>query len=265
METGLRISAIQFDITWENPQANFGALEKLITPLIKATDVVVLPEMFTTGFSMNTAEIADDHLQSAALSWMKIWAEKINAVITGSVSTKDGNDYFNRLYWVRPDGTFSFYNKRHTFTFAQENLSYRNGQNRIIEEWRGFKICPLICYDLRFPVWSRNTIQDGSPVYDVLIYVANWPSVRRDPWMKLLQARAIENQAYVIGVNRTGTDGTGLPYSGDSLIVDPRGNIMNELQEPQPITIKAVLSRTALDDFRSKFPALNDADDFRIL
>jgi predicted amidohydrolase len=193
---------------------------------------------------------------------MRTWALKLDAVVTGSVAVTENGEAFNRLYWVLPDGRFNTYDKRHTFTFAGEPKHYQRGAARIIEEWRGWKICPLICYDLRFPVWSRNGLSDGEPLYDVLIYVANWPEVRRDPWMKLLPARAIENQSYVIAVNRVGVDGNGIPYSGDSVAIDPRGNVLIETEKGREGLLYAELNAEELKDFRAKFPVLHDADPF---
>jgi omega-amidase len=260
----LNVVLVQSDLSWENPVKNREHFESHFLKIDSSTDVVVLCEMFTTGFTMNAKEAAEVHHpeQMETLNWMRAWAKKLDAVITGSVTVKEDDRYYNRLYWVLPDGRFNTYDKRHTFTFAGEDKSYSNGQGRIIEEWRGWKICPLICYDLRFPVWSRNGIVEGEPQYDVLIYVANWPEVRREPWNKLLLARAIENQCYVLAVNRVGVDENANGYSGDSAVIGPRGEYIVEPVMSVEQTISATLSAEALIDFRKKFPVLMDADGF---
>jgi predicted amidohydrolase len=180
------------------------------------------------------------------------------------VSVNEEGTHYNRLYWVLPDGRINTYDKRHTFTFAGEDKHYAKGYSRIIEEWRGWRICPLICYDLRFPVWSRNTLVGGEPAYDLLLYVANWPEVRRAPWQKLLLARAIENQCYVCAVNRVGTDANGNTYSGDSAAIDPRGEYLAHLNDGQEYARTVVCSFAALKDFREKFPVLSDGDGFEL-
>ncbi|MFN8775580.1 MAG: amidohydrolase [Flavobacteriales bacterium] len=265
MKNDLRTALVQTYLHWENPAANrmhlAGWLEQ-IKP--GEADLVVLPEVFTTGFSMAASRIAEPFSGSMdTLQWMRVWASQLDAVITGSVAVIEQGKCYNRLLWVRPDGTFTHYDKRHLFRMAAEDQSYTAGQERIIEEWRGWKICPLICYDLRFPVWSRNGMVSGEPLYDVLIYIANWPSARRDPWMKLAVARAIENQCYVLAVNRTGDDGHGIPHSGDSSVIDARGQYVQVPDATEGI-IRAQLSVRELDDFRKSFPVLLDADSFHI-
>ena len=262
----LRVTLIQSDLHWENREANLMHLDMHLASIAAPTDVVVLCEMFTTGFSMQAEHIAEqhdaDHMRT--LNWMRQWAKQLDAVITGSVAVSESGQFFNRLYWVLPDGRFNTYDKRHTFTFAGEDKSYARGSSRIMEEWRGWRICPLICYDLRFPVWSRNSMIADVPAYDVLIYVANWPEVRRAPWQKLLLARAIENQCYTIAVNRVGSDANGNVYSGDSAAIDPRGDYMVNFNDGLEHVHTAVCSRTALDDFREKFPVLRDGDGFEM-
>lgn len=262
----LKVTLIQTDLVWENPEANRAHFELLIGSIREQTDVIVLPEMFTTGFSMKPEFVAEsfDLDTMSTLNRMRSWAADMNAIVTGSVAVEENGKYYNRLFWVRPDGTFSMYDKRHTFTFAGENQHYQKGNERIIEEWRGWKICPLICYDLRFPVWSRNGLVNSQPLYDVLIYVANWPSARREPWKKLLLARAIENQVYTIGINRVGKDANGNEYTGDSSVINPRGEYIHELQ-PAAQEVKTVeLSWNDLQEFREKFPVLEDGDSFEI-
>lgn len=261
----LRITAIQTDLVWELPEANRSNIDALLSSIDGETDIVVLPEMFSTGFTMNVpaaAELFSDDMNT--LRWMQAWALKLKAVMTGSVSVSENNHCYNRLFWVRPDGTYSSYDKRHLFTLAKEDQHYTAGTSTIVEEWKGWNICPLICYDLRFPVWSRNKLVDGKPLYDVLIYVANWPEVRREPWKKLLLARAIENQAYVVGVNRVGIDANHHAYKGDSSFINPRGEYLLEIETGIQTMATCSLDMQYLDDFRRIFPVLNDADAFEI-
>jgi omega-amidase len=192
---------------------------------------------------------------------MKHWAQRLNACLTGSVSVSENNCYYNRLLWVYPDGHHVFYDKRHTFTFAGEDKVYTRGQKSIVIEWQGWRIKPLICYDLRFPIWSKNRLHEGQAEYDLLLYVANWPGVRRDPWNSLLPARAIENQSYLAAVNRVGSDANGLEYTGDSVILDPRALPLAKLEPGQSGLITAQLDAGSLNDFRAKFPVLADDDD----
>lgn len=262
----LRVTLVQSDLHWENREENLSHLDAHLSKINTPTDVVVLCEMFTTGFSMQPVRVAEVHdgTHMRSLNWMRSWAKKLDAVVTGSIAVKEEDVFYNRLYWVLPDGRINTYDKRHTFTFAGEDKHYVKGYSRIVEEWRGWRICPLICYDLRFPVWSRNTLVAGEPAYDVLLYVANWPEVRRAPWQKLLLARAIENQCYVVAVNRVGSDASGNVYSGDSAAIDPRGEYIAHFTDGKEHVYKAVCSRAALDDFREKFPVLADSDGFGI-
>lgn len=262
----LKVSIVQTDLIWENPIQSRAHIEKHLSSIKKPTDVVVLPEMFTTGFTMMPKLVAEhfDTEKMETLNWMRDWAKKLDAVITGSVSVEEDGKYYNRLLWVKPDGTFSKYDKRHTFTFAGEHEHYTSGNSLLVEEWRGWKICPLICYDLRFPVWSRNRLVDGKPLYDLLIYVASWPEVRREPWKKLLLARAIENQCYTVGVNRVGTDGNNVHYTGDSSVINPRGEYIHKLTPSKEEAVTVSISRNELEDFRQKFPVLSDADSFNL-
>jgi predicted amidohydrolase len=223
-----------------------------------ATDLIVLPEMFTTGFSMDASPLAEP-AEGPTLHWMQEEAAKHQAVITGSVIVREGDSFYNRLFWVRPDGTYDQYDKRHLFRMANEHHTYTSGSEKIIVELKGWNICPLVCYDLRFPVWSRNT----DSRYDLLLYVANWPKPRSNAWSILLQARAIENLAYVVGVNRVGSDANNHPYSGDSAIIHPKGHKLLETTEAEGVhTI--TLSRQELVDFRESFPAHLDADTFTL-
>ena len=253
----LRVSLVQTDLVWEDPAANCAQLEEKLAILAGETDVVVLPEMFATGFSMsaNGAEIG----RGPALQWMQVQANRLGALIVGSLKVKQQNSFYNRLYAVHPDGTYSSYDKRHLFRMGGEHEFYQPGDEQVILSFKGWNIALFICYDLRFPVWSRNV---GS-AYDTAIYVANWPAPRANAWRTLLQARAIENLSYVIGVNRVGTDSNALDYAGDSLLVDFKGSIQLDLQSVDQI-MTSELSHEALLEFRAKFPAHLDADSFNL-
>lgn len=259
--THLRVTAIQSELAWHDAAANRAHFERLILPLTGTTDLIVLPEMFTTGFTMAAAEVAEP-ADGPTLEWMRTTAASVKATITGSIATQHGGRYFNRLIWMRPDGTHSSYDKRHLFRMAHEHRHYAPGRERIIVDVDGWKICPLVCYDLRFPVWSRNR-PGSADSYDVIVYVANWPERRRYAWQTLLRARAIENLSYCIGVNRIGRDGRGIEYKGDSAVIDFLGQPMTEPSE-RAFVATATLDRTALDDYRAKFPAHMDADSFDI-
>jgi omega-amidase len=251
---------VQTSLAWHDPAANRAALEQIVAPLANSTDLVVLPEMFTTGFTMAPREVAEP-ADGPTLEWMRGLARALDAAVTGSVATREDGRYFNRLLWVEPDGRTVHYDKRHLFRMAREHEHYTGGRRRSIVEWRGFRICPLVCYDLRFPVWSRN--RRVAP-YDLLVYVANWPAARRTAWQRLLPARGIENLCYVVGVNRIGNDGKGIAYAGDSAVHDWRGDALAELGAAETVHTIA-LARDSLERFRDKFPAQLDADDFELL
>lgn len=255
MIAGLRVSLIQANLTWEDPPANMRRLGEMLSTLNGQTDLIVLPEMFTTGFSMSAARLAEPE-NGAAAAWMYSQAARTGAVVTGSLIVSANGHFYNRLLWVRPDGTVSYYDKRHLFSLSGEHLHYSPGKKRLIVELNGWKICPLICYDLRFPVWSRNT-----DAFDLLIYTANFPAHRSHAWKQLLIARAIENQCYTIGVNRTGTDGNGLDYAGDSCILDFEGHYLAQAPAGEQV-VSFTLETTRMHNFRKKFPFLNDMDDF---
>jgi omega-amidase len=257
----LKITIIQSDLHWQDADANLAMFEEKIWKIEGATDLIVLPEMFSTGFSMDAASLAEP-VNFKSFKWMKQMAAQTGAVITGSVIIKDGGAYFNRLYWVEPDGSFDQYDKRHLFRMANEHEHYSAGTTRIIKNLKGWKICPLICYDLRFPVWSRN-IEEGDLAFDLLLYVANWPAARSAAWDALLKARAIENLCYTIGVNRVGKDGKGIEYNGHSAVYDFKGEQMF-FNEGDEILSSMSLSKESLNQFREKFPAHLDADDFII-
>ena len=254
----LRVTIVQTELHWQDAEVNRKMFAEKLAAANPQTDLIVLPEMFTTGFSMNAAELAEGPA-GETLRWMQKMAATYTAVITGSLIVKEDGNFYNRLYWVRPDGTFEQYDKKHLFRMAKEHDVYTSGKQKVAVELKGWKILPLVCYDLRFPVWSRNTAN----AYDLLLYVANWPKARNLAWSTLLQARAIENIAYCIGVNRIGTDGNGHPYSGDSAIIHPKGHKLLETTEQEGIhTI--TLSKQELLEFREIFPAHLDADAFSL-
>lgn len=260
----MRITLLQSNLYWHDPVANRAMLEERIFNLSEPTDLIVLPEMFTTGFTMEARAVAEP-MNLTTFRWIKQMAAQTGAVVTGSYVVQDKGHYFNRLIWMQPDGQFDTYDKRHLFRMAGEEGIYAAGTQRIIKEWKGWRICPLICYDLRFPVWSRNTNgQSNEFAYDLLLFVANWPAARRNAWNALLQARAIENLSYVAGVNRVGTDGNGHSYTGDSAVIDFKGDVLFRHSDTE-IVHQQTLSLDALRSFREKFPANLDADGFTLV
>lgn len=255
----LTLSFIQADLHWHDAAANRVAFDQQLAQLVGPTDLIVLPEMFSTGFSMAAPALAEP-MSGPTVAWLRAQAAAHQAVVTGSVIIEENGAYYNRLLWVRPDGTLSHYDKRHLFTLAGEQRVYAPGRTRLVEDWRGWRICPLVCYDLRFPVWSRN--RPAAP-YDLLLYVANWPAVRRTAWMTLLRARALENVAYTLGVNRVGRDGLGHDYAGDSALIDAQGNYLVEAGD-QAGVFTYTLRQDELNGFRARFAALNDGDAFEL-
>lgn len=265
----LRVSLVQAATIWRDAAANRDLYGALIAPLHGQTDLVVLPETFTSGFG-NEAIGQAESMQGESVAWLRAQAASLDAVVTGSLLIAEQGRVFNRLLWARPDGELISYDKRHLFRMAGEHLRYAAGSTRVLTEWRGWRVLPQVCYDLRFPVWSRNQClslaaedEADSCEYDLVIYVANWPSPRRYAWRTLLRARAIENLACVIGVNRVGADGNQLHYSGDSAVLDAQGQPLIELG-PQPQTSTVTLSAQALQQHRKHFPALRDADRFEL-
>jgi omega-amidase len=256
----LKITLIQSDLHWEDKTKNLEMFSRKIDSIKEATDLIVLPEMFTTGFSMKP-ELFAEPMTGATISWMKQKATEKNCVITGSFICEDSGTHFNRLVWMKPDGTYSTYDKRHLFRMGDEDNHYGHGNKKIIEEWKGWKICPLICYDLRFPVWARNKKENP---YDVLIYSANWPERRAYPWKSLLVARAIENQSYTIGVNRIGNDGNDMYHSGDSVVLNFKGESISKTESGKESVETVSLNYNELIEFRKMFPVMLDADDFEI-
>jgi omega-amidase len=259
----MNITLLQTELYWHDPVANRAMLEERIFNLPESTDLIILPEMFTTGFTMDARSVAEP-MNLTTFRWMKQMAAQTAAVVTGSYVVQERGNYFNRLVWMQPDGQFDTYDKRHLFRMAGEDEVYTAGTRRIIKEWKGWRICPLVCYDLRFPVWSRNRQADSTDFeYDLLLYVANWPAARRNAWNVLLQARAIENLSYTIGVNRVGQDANGHPYTGDSAIIDFKGDLVFR-QSDTEIVHHQTLSLDELRAFREKFPANLDADSFTL-
>jgi predicted amidohydrolase len=288
----LTITTIQSNLVWEDKAANLQQFESKIRQLQQRTEIVILPEMFSTGFSMNVEKLAEK-MDGPSVAWMKKLSAERKIIITGSLIIEENGNYYNRLVWMLPNGEYGYYDKRHLFAYGQEDQHFTPGHKRLIASVKGWKINLLVCYDLRFPVWARqktaassladivasemeardlpmpppeeagSSLIDQAPEYDVLVYVANWPERRNHAWKTLLQARAIENQCYVVGVNRVGTDGMNLNYSGDSMIVDAMGAVMyTKAHEEDVFTI--TLQKEALNEVRNKLPFLKDADRFII-
>jgi omega-amidase len=260
----LRITLLQADLYWEDPTANRAALEEKIWRLDHPGDVIVLPEMFTTGFTMRARPLAEP-MQLHTFKWMRQMAAQTDALMLGSYIVQEQGSCYNRLVWMQPDGAFYTYDKRHLFRMAGEHEVYMPGNSRLVSEWKGWRICPMICYDLRFPVWSRNRYrQDLNRMeYDLLVFVANWPSARIEAWDVLLRARAIENLCYTAGVNRTGTDGNGIAHAGHSAVYSPRGECLSFAGEGEAV-ISTELSFEDLEQYRQKFSAWMDADSFSL-
>jgi omega-amidase len=252
---------IQSDLVWEDKEANLKQLEEKIFAIKEPTQIVVLPEMFSTGFSMKPKELAET-MEGRTVQWMKKTAATKRIILTGSVMIEEGGNYYNRLLWVLPNGEMGIYDKRHRFAFAGEHQHYTAGNKRMIVSVNGWRINLQICYDLRFPVWARQQSNE-EPEYDVLLYVANWPEKRNHAWKTLLMARAIENQCYVIGVNRVGIDGNGIQYSGDTMLIDPLGEVLYT-KAFEEATSTHVLDKKKLEEIRNKFPFWKDADQFTI-
>jgi omega-amidase len=272
----LTITGIQSTLHWEDKKANLQMFEEKIFSVSQPTEIVVLPEMFSTGFSMQPEKLAET-MEGETMQWMKGVAAKKKIILTGSLIIKDssspphreGEAYYNRLVWVLPGGQVGYYDKRHLFAYGDEDQHYTPGKKRLIASVKGWKINLLVCYDLRFAVWSRQTPPPSGevgrgPEYDILIYVANWPERRVHAWTTLLRARAIENQCYVIGVNRTGEDGNKIHYTGESMAIDPMGEILYCKKDEDDVFTVA-LDKSHLEKIREKFPFWKDADQFKII
>ncbi len=256
-DTVLRVSLAQYDIVWENKAANFAKVEAIAASLSGKTDIIILPEMFSTGFSMNSHNLAET-TDEETISFIKRLSLKYNLAICGSYIAREIDKYYNRGFFITPEEEY-YYDKRHLFRMGNEPKSFSGGKERLVFKHKGFNICLLICYDLRFPVWARNTHNE----YDLLLYVANWPSSRAKVWNTLLEARAIENMCYVCGVNRIGKDGNGLLHEGGSKLVNAKGIEMVSIGNDEDIKTVSI-SKKELDDFRQKFPVWKDADEFRL-
>src|ERR1700730_11414094 len=281
--SSLSVTLIQPDLQWEDKLSNLKMMEERICAIKEKTEVVILPEMFSTGFSMRPERLAET-MAGNTIQWMKKISREKKIILTGSLIIEEGGNYFNRLIWMMPNGQFGFYDKRHRFAYAGEDEHYAAGDKRLIASVKGWKINLQVCYDLRFPVWARQQppaltstafgltdLADSTSLtestdleYDLLIYVANWPERRNRAWKTLLQARAIENQCYTIGVNRVGNDGNDIYYSGDSMIVDPLGELLYQKPGEEDV-FTCMLSKEKLDEVRNKFPFWRDADAFELL
>jgi len=270
--SSLTITLIQTNLQWEDKKANLAMLSKKIESIKEKTEVIILPEMFSTGFSMKP-ELFAENMDGETVQWMKKIAAEKKIILTGSIIIKEQNNHFNRLIWMLPNGEYGIYDKRHLFAYGNEHTHYNAGSKRLIASVKGWKINLQVCYDLRFPVWARQSPlspdsyrEEGTgerSEYDLLIYVANWPEQRIHAWKTLLMARAIENQCYVVGVNRVGDDGNGIYHSGDSMIIDPLGEILYQKTNEEDI-FTYTLQKEKLIEVRNKFPFWKDADSFNI-
>ena len=271
----LTITTIQSNLIWEEKSANLRLLEQKIAGIEEKTEIVILPEMFSTGFSMRPEALAET-MDGETVEWMKRVSRENGVVLTGSIMIEEDGNYFNRLIWMLPNGQYGLYDKRHLFAFGEEDQHYSAGNKRLIASVKGWKINLQVCYDLRFPVWARNRVFDSAQTpeqgtstplsvfeYDVLIYVANWPERRSHAWKTLLCAWAIENQCYVVGVNRVGSDANNIYYSGNSLIIDPLGQVLYHMADEEDVNT-ITLQKEMLEEVRSKFPFWKDADTFNI-
>ncbi len=257
MKPNLHITLVQSSLHWEKVQENLIMFSEKLDNIKEHTDLVVLPEMFSTGFSMRP-ELFAEPMDGTVLHWMRDTAKRKNTVLCGSAMIRDEGKFYNRLLWVRTDGSYEFYDKRHLFGIGDEHLHFSAGNKRLLVDLKGWKILPLVCYDLRFPVWARNT--NG---YDVLLYVANWPERRINAWKVLLQARAIENQCYVVGVNRVGNDGSSIYHPGESAVVDPFGTLLWSASHKE-VTQTVELNSESLNSIRRSLPFLKDQDTFEL-
>lgn len=262
----LHVTTIQADLFWEDKKANLEMLSQKISGAGK-TEIIVLPEMFNTGFSMKPETFAE-RMDGETVGWMRDMASQYRVIITGSLMIEEEGNFYNRLVWMLPNGQYGFYNKRHLFAYAGEHQHYTAGNKRLIASVNGWKINLQVCYDLRFPVWSRQQLVKDhenlpEPEYDILIFVANWPERRSHAWKSLLVARAIENQCFVVGVNRVGTDGNTIYHSGDTMVVDPLGDTIYHCKDKEEVKT-VTLEKEKLDLIRNRFPFWKDADPFTL-
>lgn len=258
----LTITMVQTSLFWGDRDKNLDVLSEKVSDE-GPSDLVILPEMFNTGF-MTEPEEYYETMRGPTLEWMKIMASSNGCVICGSLIVKENENYYNRLIWMRPDGNYDYYDKRHLFRMAGEHRRFAAGTRRLITELKGWKICPQVCYDLRFPVWSRNRYRQGRYEYDLLIYIANWPEVRSTAWKSLLRARAIENLCVVAGVNRVGIDGNDIYHTGDSAVIGPAGDYQFQCTPGVQEVKRIILRHKALEEFRDRFQAGKDWDQFHI-
>jgi omega-amidase len=254
----LKVTILQAYLFWENIDKNLQNISLKLSAIREKTDLIVLPEMFSTGFTMNAADLAED-MDGKTMKWMKEKAKYFNAVITGSLIIKEKGKFYNRLIWMKPDGTYQHYDKKHLFGMAGENKVYQAGNKKLMVELNGWKIMPAICYDLRFPVWLRNS----NDLYDLLLVVANWPEKRAHHWRTLIPARAIENQSYIIALNRVGHDGNEIYYSGDTTCIDPEGKVVYYKRDEEDLYTFTIY-KSEVEKTRSEMPFLNDAESFKI-
>lgn len=259
MMSTIKITTFQAYLFWENIDKNLQNLGLRLSSIREKTDLIVLPEMFSTSFSMNAEALAEE-MGGKTMDWMHQQALKFGSVVTGSLIIKDNSNYYNRLIWMRPDGSYEFYDKRHLFGLGNEDHTYTAGSKKLFVELNGWKICPIICYDLRFPVWLRNKGNE----YDMLLVVANWPEKRSLHWRTLIPARAVENQSYVVAVNRVGHDGNEVYHSGDSMCIDPNGNVVYYKPNDEDL-YTFTINKEEIEKSRRIFPFLKDADDFKLL
>lgn len=257
MSNSLAVAILQLDLVWEDPEANRQKIESMITGITDA-DIIILPEMFTSGFTMNASSVAET-MDGITIAWLKQLASEKQVAITGSLVISENGNYYNRLVFVEPNGNLTHYDKRHTFTLAGEHKVYTAGTDQVIVNYKDWKICTLICYDLRFPVWARNTSD-----YDLLLYVANWPKVRVSAWDALLQARAIENMSYCIGVNRVGLDGNNYEYTGHSAAYDVLGYRIDSIPHEKEAVEVITLQKEHITKYREKLGFLKDRDKFNL-
>lgn len=259
----LSVSLIQTNLFWEDAEKNLAHFSHLLDQIDQPIDLIVLPETFNTGFTSNPFKCAES-MFGETIQFLKKRAQEKDCLIIGSLLVSENHDYYNRLIAVYPDGRMDTYDKRHLFRLSKEFENITQGKEKLVLEWRGWKIQPLVCYDLRFPVWSKNRLINGAYEYDLLVYVANWPASRSLIWKSLLPARAIENQCYSLGVNRIGRDGQNTPHAGDSLIAGPDGKLLAHIVEEKEEMLHATLSKTDLERFRTQFPFAMDWDQFTI-
>jgi predicted amidohydrolase len=260
----LNIALAQADLAWKDKTTNFSKFENWLENNLEQTDLVILPEMFATGFITEPEEVAEK-MDGETVTWLKTQAQRYKCVIMGSAIIEENGKYYNRLIWADRNGEISTYDKRHLFTFGGEHKKFTGGTKKLVMEINGWKICPMVCYDLRFPVWAKNTYKNGTHEYDVLIYIANWPSARAHAFRQLLIARAIENQCFVVGVNRVGVDGKGLYYQGNSTVIDFQGNHLLEIKPDAEALEYTSLDYTGLQKARESFPVGADWDQFEIV